>query len=81
VITATRAAYLFLVLQRASWGQPAINQAGVVNGASSPGGAVAPDEIITIYGQNLGPASLVHFQDGPDGSSIPTAFAGTRGSI
>jgi uncharacterized protein (TIGR03437 family) len=39
--------------------QPAPVITGVVNGASYATGAIAPGEIVTIYGQNLGPQALV----------------------
>jgi uncharacterized protein (TIGR03437 family) len=34
----------------------------LVNGASMKGGAVAPGEIVTFFGSNLGPASLMNLQ-------------------
>ncbi len=38
---------------------PQFTSATVVNAASYAGGGVSPGEIITIFGQNLGPSSLV----------------------
>jgi uncharacterized protein (TIGR03437 family) len=37
---------------------PALNASYVVNSASYQGGAVAPGEIVTIFGANYGPANL-----------------------
>jgi uncharacterized protein (TIGR03437 family) len=34
----------------------------LVNGASMKGGAVAPGEVVTFFGSNLGPASLMNLQ-------------------
>jgi uncharacterized protein (TIGR03437 family) len=51
--------------------------AGVVNGASFQGGGVAPGEIVTIFGQAAGPATLVGAQLAPD-RRISTEAGGTR---
>jgi trimeric autotransporter adhesin len=48
-----------LVASSVSGPAPAITAAGVLNSASFIGGAVAPGEIIVIYGSGLGPATLV----------------------
>jgi len=48
--------------------------AGVTNGASFLGGPVAPLEVITIFGRNLGP-SVLAFAGNVD---LPTSLAGTR---
>ncbi|MCS6953656.1 MAG: endo-1,4-beta-xylanase [Bryobacteraceae bacterium] len=37
---------------------PAITEEGIVNAASFRGGAVAPGELVTIFGRGFGPASL-----------------------
>ncbi len=47
----------------------------VVNGASNLTGAVAPGEIVVIYGSGLGPATLTQFQLGGNGL-VPTSVAG-----
>ena len=44
-------------LLRLSNAQPILPVAGVVNGASNVGGAVAPGEIVALYGTALGPAA------------------------
>src|ERR1017187_1183358 len=41
---------------------PVLNANYVVNAAGYQGGAVAPGEIVTIYGANYGPANLVNYQ-------------------
>ncbi len=49
---------------------------GILNSASYEGGGVSPAEILTIYGSNLGPASLVSavLEDG----KFPTLVGGVR---
>ncbi len=39
---------------------PTITAAGIVNAATFEGGPVAPGEMVTIFGANLGPAELAH---------------------
>ncbi len=41
---------------------PLATAAGVVNAASFEAGPVAPGEIITIFGSNIGPSALANFQ-------------------
>jgi len=41
---------------------PVLNANYVLNAAGYQGGAVAPGEIVTIFGANYGPASLVNYQ-------------------
>ncbi len=57
--------------------RPAISANGVVNGASFAGGAIAPGEIVTIFGVRMGPGNIAPFILGSDGR-VPTALAGTR---
>jgi uncharacterized protein (TIGR03437 family) len=54
-----------------------IPDAGVVNAASFLGGAVAPGEMITIFGAGIGPAQLTNLSVGPDGI-LAKAVAETR---
>ena len=61
-----------------SAGGPYVTRDGVVNGASFLGGPVAPGEIISIFGQGLGPKQAVTFQLTPDGRKISSSLAGTR---
>jgi uncharacterized protein (TIGR03437 family) len=49
----------------------------VTNAASNLTGAVAPGEIVVLYGSNLGPAQLVQFQLDSTGR-VPTSLSGTR---
>jgi endo-1,4-beta-xylanase len=41
---------------------PVLNASNVLNAADYQGGAVAPGEILTIYGANYGPANLLAYQ-------------------
>ena len=41
---------------------PQITAAGILNGASFKGGAIAPGEILTIYGRGIGPDTLAGAQ-------------------
>jgi uncharacterized protein (TIGR03437 family) len=52
--------------------------AGVVNAASYAGGAVAPCEIITIFGTGIGPPSLATMELTPDGQYVTNSLADTR---
>jgi trimeric autotransporter adhesin len=47
---------------------PVISAAGIANGASFLGGAVAPGEVVTLYGSAMGPASLATLQLDSDGN-------------
>ena len=55
---------------------PVISAAGVVNAASGKGGAVAPGELITIYGSNVGPERLSTMV--VDGATVLTESGFTR---
>jgi uncharacterized protein (TIGR03437 family) len=48
----------------------------VTNGASNQTGAIAPGEVVVLYGAALGPAQLVQFQPNSDGS-VPLTTGGT----
>jgi uncharacterized protein (TIGR03437 family) len=50
--------------------------AAATNGASNQIGAVAPGEVIVLYGSGLGPGNLVQAQLGSNGL-LPTTLAGT----
>ena len=41
---------------------PVVTAAGVLNAASFQGGAVAPGEMVTVFGSGIGPAALAGFQ-------------------
>jgi uncharacterized protein (TIGR03437 family) len=48
---------------------PLINSGGIVNALSLKGGAVAPGEMISIFGSNLGPPILSTYS--PNNNSVP----------
>ena len=52
--------------------------AGVANSATGLQGAVAPGELISIYGSNLGPAVGVSFSVNPTTGMVNTALGGTQ---
>jgi hypothetical protein len=63
---------------RARFVQPGIvTAAGTLNGASFLGGAVAPGEIVTLFGLELGPAELAGLTLTPQGR-VATAAGGVR---
>jgi len=54
---------------------PAITVAGVVNAASFAGGGVAPGEIVSLFGSNLGPsAGVSNGGYDPNTGALPTAL-------
>ena len=57
---------------------PQFSAGGIVSAASYAGGALAPGEIVTIFGKELGPASAAGMQLTPDGRRVATTLAGTR---
>jgi uncharacterized protein (TIGR03437 family) len=66
---------LFAVTQPSSGlSGPAVTSVG--NAASYANTAVSPGEIVTIFGSNLGPSSLVLYQ--LNGAVFPTSIAGTQ---
>jgi uncharacterized protein (TIGR03437 family) len=56
--------------------RPTISQGGVVNAFSSAGGAVAPGEVVSIFGTGLGPLTGVAFQVDPQTGQLPTSGPG-----
>jgi hypothetical protein len=56
---------------------PQISTAGLLNAASFLPGAVAPGEIVTLFGQGIGPAELVQLEVSPDGS-VSRSLGGVR---
>ena len=56
---------------------PRIGAGGIVNAASFRSGSIAPGELVTIFGSDLGPATLASYQFSPSGL-LETAIAGTR---
>jgi hypothetical protein len=57
---------------------PLISSAGIVNAASFVSGPIAPGQVLTIFGSNLGPDQLATLQLTPDELSITKSLAGTR---
>lgn len=59
-------------------GRPAVQvtSAGVVNGGSLANGPVAPGEIVTIFGDGLGPDAGAGLQLTPDQQALTTSLAG-----
>lgn len=68
-------AMLVLVNATAVPNQPAINKNSVVNAASYASGTLAPGEMITIFGSNLGPTQLVGLQLNASGLVADTLAA------
>lgn len=56
---------------------PTLSAADIVNAASYAGGAVAPGEIVTIFGTNLGPGGLAGATLGTNGQ-FPTSLGGVQ---
>jgi len=56
---------------------PVLKASNLVNSASYQGGAVAPGEIVTVYGANYGPAALVPSQLDSSGK-FPTNVSGVE---
>ena len=59
---------------------PIISSAGVANGASFAGGAVAPGEVVTLYGSGFGPAAITTLQLDASGKVLST-LAGTTATF
>lgn len=57
---------------------PRLTAAGIVHSASYQPGGVAPGEIVTIYGEDLGPAALTTATLEADGLTVTKSLAGTR---
>jgi uncharacterized protein (TIGR03437 family) len=71
------------VSQDAGVGQPStpsptISAAGIVSSASFLNSGLAPGEIVSIFGSDLGPTTLATFQLGADHVTIPTVLAATQ---
>jgi uncharacterized protein (TIGR03437 family) len=66
------------LLSLATAAAPRFSVQGVVNAASYVGGPVAPGEIITIFGSDLGPSSPASLQLTPDGKYVTKVLANTR---
>ena len=58
-----------------------IAPAGVVNALSGRGGAVAPGEIVSVFGSGLGPEAGVPASFDPETGSLPVSLAGVSVSV
>jgi uncharacterized protein (TIGR03437 family) len=56
---------------------PAISAAGITNAASFLGASISPGEIVTLFGANIGPSSLVGLQLDSSGK-VATTLAGVK---
>ena len=65
-----------LAVTQPAAGLPAPAITSVANAASYSSAAVSPGEIVTIFGNNLGPATLTLYQ--LTGGAFPTSIAGTQ---
>ncbi len=74
--TVTLSGLTFTITQAGS--VPIITAAGVLNAASFKGGAVAPGEIITIFGTLLGPSTLATLQLNSAKTGITNNLGSTR---
>lgn len=59
-------------------GTPRITPAGVTNAATYLSGAVAPGEIVTVFGAGIGPANAAGLQLTADRRFVATTLAGVR---
>ncbi len=75
--TITVAGQTFTVTQGSASQQPAFPAQGLVNAASYQGGAVAPGELVTLFGTNLGPPSI-QFPTVSASGVVGTTAGGTR---
>jgi len=57
---------------------PVLSASNILNAASYQPGAVSPGELVTVFGANFGPATLVAFSGG---SSFPTKLGGIQVSF
>ena len=69
---------LCLCAASAAAGVPAFSAADVVNAASFAPGAVAPGEMVSIFGAELGPTEPSGMQLSADNRYVATRLAGTR---
>lgn len=57
---------------------PRINAGGVVNAATLAPGPISPGQIVTIFGQSLGPVELAGAQLTPDGTGLEKTVANVQ---
>jgi len=78
LVTAANGSDTINVMASAGGTVPGMTISGVTNSASGMTGAVAPGELISIYGSGLGPASGVPFTVDPVTGGVDTTLGGTR---
>gem|GEM_PF-2107510 len=61
-----------------SGGVPELSSRGVVNAATFHNSAVSPGEIVSLFGQNAGPANGVQAGLDPQTGKLPTSLGGVR---
>jgi len=57
---------------------PSVSLGGIVNAASFAPGPIAPGEMLTIFGQGLGPTALQYLELSSDGQTVVNSLSGTR---
>ena len=67
-----------ITIRQNSGTAPRLTAGGIVHSASYQPGGVSPGEIVTIYGEDLGPASLTTATLEADGLTVSKSLAGTR---
>ncbi len=67
-----------ITIRQNSGTAPRLTAGGIVHSASYQPGGVSPGEIVTIYGEELGPASLTTATLEADGLTVSKSLAGTR---
>jgi len=67
-----------IAVRQNSGNAPKLTASGIVNSASYQPGGVSPGEIVTIFGEDLGPNALTTATLEPDGLSLTKTLAGTR---
>ena len=67
-----------VVVRQNSGNAPQLTAGGIVHSASYQAGGVSPGEIVTIFGEELGPAMLTTATLEADGVTVSKLLAGTR---
>ncbi len=67
-----------ITVRQNSGSAPKLTASAIVNSASYQPGGVSPGEIVTIFGEDLGPATLTTATLEADGSALTKSLANTR---